>query len=111
MTHLHSKAHHLPQHRQALAEATVQFWRDYWTEITADGEPEWATGLEERAVRHTLGCLLARVRGRSPLEYMGDEERDRQAAVVTALLAKPPPTVDDLAASFVRGIEDGEHDG
>jgi aminoglycoside phosphotransferase (APT) family kinase protein len=111
MTHLHSKAHHLPQHRQALAEATVQFWRDYWTEITADGVPEWATGLEERAVRHTLGCLLARVRGRSPLEYMGDEERDRQAAVVTALLAKPPPTVDDLAASFVRGIEDGEHDG
>jgi aminoglycoside phosphotransferase (APT) family kinase protein len=111
MTHLLSKAHYLPEHRQAFAEAAVQFWRDYWAEITTEGVPAWAEGLEERAVRHTLGCLLARVRGRSPLEYMNEEERGRQATVVTILMTESPRSVTDLAASLMRGIEDEKRHG
>ena len=34
------------------------------------------SGIEERWIKHTLGCLLARVHGRSPLEYLKDSERE-----------------------------------
>ncbi|MDQ2683566.1 MAG: phosphotransferase, partial [Chloroflexota bacterium] len=102
LTHLLSKAHHLPAHRDAFAQAAVRFWDTYWSRVAGSGD--WTDGLEERAVRHTLGCLLARVRGRSPLEYMDETERARQAEVVSTLMADPPATVKDLAAQFTAAI-------
>ena len=60
MTHMLSKAHHLPAHRAAFAQAAADYWRLYRETL---GDVAWAGGLEERAVRHTLGCLL-RARGR-----------------------------------------------
>lgn len=97
MTHLLSKAHHLPELRGDFAEAPECYWQRYWN-IVRDGG--WAANLEQRAVRHTLGCMLARVRGRSPLEYLDDAERDRQAAAVVALMRDPPQTVAGLAGRF-----------
>ncbi len=102
MTHLLSKAHHIPSMRDEFADAADLFWEVYWS--TVDTGAGWTAGLEERAVRHTLGCMLARVRGRSPLEYMDETERTRQAAVVVDLMTAPPPTVRELAAHFVERI-------
>ena len=102
LTHLLSKAHHLPAHRAAFARAAGRFWAAYGEAVGEDG---WTENLEQRAVRHTLGCLLARVAGRSPLEYLDDEERSRQRGAVLALLADPPPTVADLVARFVANLE------
>ena len=102
LTHLLSKAHHLPAHRAAFAQAAHQFWAAYGETVGEDG---WTENLEPRAVRHTLGCLLARVAGRSPLEYLDDEERTRQRGAVLALLPDPPPTVADLVARFVANLE------
>jgi aminoglycoside phosphotransferase (APT) family kinase protein len=104
MTHLLSKAHHLPAHREAFRDATTAFWDTYWKTVSGPADM-WENGLEERGVRHTLGCLLARVRGRSPLEYMTDLERDRQAAVVVELMRDPPTRVVDLARQFVAQVE------
>ncbi len=67
LTHLLSKAHHLPVKRADFASAAVAYWTCYRDTL---GDVPFAAELEPRAVRHTLGCLLARVRGRSPLEYM-----------------------------------------
>ena len=108
MTHLLSKAHHLPEMRADFGEATRTFWQTYRGE---SGDGDWTIGLEERAVRHTLGCLLARVRGRSPLEYMSDDERSRQADAVVRLIAYPPHHVDGLVDRFLTGIESGDDIG
>jgi aminoglycoside phosphotransferase (APT) family kinase protein len=105
MTHLLSKAHHLPEHRAAFQNAAVSFWHIYWQTVSP-GAPPWTHDLETRAVRHTLGCLLARVRGRSPLEYLGEDARARQARAVGAIMAQPPGTVAELAAAFIAGIEE-----
>jgi aminoglycoside phosphotransferase (APT) family kinase protein len=107
LTHLLSKAHHLPALRQDFAGAALRYWQGY-REIVAD--QGWLDGLEPRAARHTLGCLLARVAGRSPLEYMGAAERERQRAVVVALMSDPPATVSDLANRFIAGISSHAHD-
>jgi aminoglycoside phosphotransferase (APT) family kinase protein len=102
LTHLLSKAHHLPARRAAFVRAATRYWAVY-RETAGDGA--WTDDLDARAVRHTLGCLLARVRGRSPLEYLDDAERDRQARAVVALMAAPPPTVPALAARFTHLLE------
>lgn len=106
LTHLLSKAHHLPPHRVRLAHAARQFWACYRSAL--DDVP-WRAELELMAVRHTLGCLLARVDGRSPLEYLDRTELVRQRAAVVALMAHPPETIDALVHQFVEGIAGDAH--
>ena len=67
LTHFLSKANHLRSERDRIGAAAALFWNVYRREIDS---LEWAQTLEPRAVRHTLGCLLARVIGKSPLEYL-----------------------------------------
>lgn len=101
LTHLLSKANHLSSYRVAFADAAMLFWKMYGR---AAGDVPWREALEERAVRHTLGCLLARVAGRSPLEYLSADQRERQLGVVVDLMRRPPDTVGDLLNQFVKGI-------
>ena len=55
-------------------------------------------------MRHTLGCLLGRVAGRSPLEYLNDDERARQQAVVVELIHAPITTMLALISQFTGAI-------
>jgi aminoglycoside phosphotransferase (APT) family kinase protein len=102
LAHLLSKAHHVTSRRAEFADAARLFWRVYVSELT---EVPWNADLEQRAVRHTLGCLLARVAGRSPLEYLSETERRAQQRAVLDLLAALPTTLDQLVARFLAGIE------
>jgi 5-methylthioribose kinase len=102
MTHLLSKAHHIPAKRADFAAATADYW---WTYRETAGDAAWTADLEARAVRHTLGCLLARVAGRSPLEYLDPDERIHQRNAVISLIADPPPTIAGLIAQFLANLE------
>jgi aminoglycoside phosphotransferase (APT) family kinase protein len=108
LTHLLSKAHHLSQQRAAFAEAAKEYWRSYLEAVgdafllpLSQGGPG---GVEARAVRHTLACLLARVAGRSPLEYLGETARARQRAAVLALLPNPPSHIPELVNQFIAKL-------
>jgi 5-methylthioribose kinase len=98
LTHFLSKAHHLPGMREDLADAARFYWATYREVVE---ELPWAADIEERAVRHTLGCLLARVAGRSPLEYLDEGELARQREAALALLQYPPESVPGLVEDFV----------
>jgi 5-methylthioribose kinase len=102
LTHFLSKAQHLPTERYRLACAAELFWQVYREEIA---QVNWAKELEQRVVRHTLGCLLARVAGKSPLEYLSSAEMIRQRDAVLALMREPPASVPKLIAEFIRKIE------
>jgi hypothetical protein len=52
--------------------------------------------------------MLARVRGRSPLEYLDQDARDRQATAVIELMADPPATVPALTDAFLTRITELE---
>ncbi|MGA2131698.1 MAG: phosphotransferase [Bryobacteraceae bacterium] len=96
LTHLLSKAHHLPALRREFGEAATEFWRVYADAAGAD--------LEPRAVRHTLACLLARVVGRSPLEYLDGGERVRQRDAVLRIMSAAPVQVVDLIGMFQENL-------
>ncbi len=107
MTHFLSKAHHLPDRRAAFATAASEYWRAYTAAI---GSGPWQADLQSHAVRHTLGCLLARVAGRSPLEYLNDAERERQRQIVTGLTQSLPPTIDELVQRFIERLDERAKD-
>ena len=101
LTHLLSKAHHLAAQRDLFASAARHYWDAY---RTTTAQVAAFDAVEERAVRHTLACLLARVRGRSTLEYLDVDARARQERAVLALMQHPPTTVPDLIATFIARI-------
>lgn len=102
LAHLLCKAHALPAHREALGGAALLFWEHYRF-VTCDCLA--APAEEVRAVRHALGCLLARAAGRSQVEYLDSIAKSRQVLVVGALCEDPPPTVAALADRFLHAIQ------
>ena len=72
LTHLLAKSLHVPGHRVTFQEACHLFADRYLQSVSRVSK---FSRIEERWIKHTLGCLLARVHGRSPLEYIKDSER------------------------------------
>lgn len=98
MTHLLSKAHYMPAMREEFVAATRDYWQAY--RVVA-GSGDWQHDLEAFAVRHTLGCLLARVAGRSPLEYLNERHRAAQQRAVISIINNMPATVEVLIDQFI----------
>ncbi len=101
LTHLLSKAHHFRERRAVFAQAALRYWSLY---LEAAGPAASVPEFREACVRHTLGCLLARVAGRSPLEYLNHEERLKQGAAATALISSPPRGIPELIESFLQRV-------
>jgi fructosamine-3-kinase len=99
MTHLLSKAHHVVGHRAAFVQAAQVYWQTYAAQVGG-----LFSDLETRSVHCTLGCLLARVDGRSPLEYLTEAERNQQRSAVLALMTDPPATMPALIDAFVARL-------
>jgi 5-methylthioribose kinase len=99
--HLLSKARHVQHARERLLEAS----RRYWSRYAALTEQEaWLPGLEPRVVRHALACLLARVAGRSQLEYFEQAEKSRQQETVLTLIEEPPATMAELVDEWAAAL-------
>lgn len=101
LAHLLSKAHHMKPLRRQFADATLIYWEAYRTAL---GLVPWASDLEAFAVRHTLACLLARVSGRSTLEYFDESERERQRRAVAKLLPNAPRSLAGLTEDFISTL-------
>jgi len=93
LAHLVLKAVRLPERAEEYLELTRSFWRGYKRFRPAEE-------FEARAVRHFAVCLLARVDGTSPVEYLTDEaKRDAVRRLArTLLITSEAVWADALAA-------------
>lgn len=71
MAHFMAKSYHLKDFRQSFKKAAGLYWKTYVSHF------EGMTGWEERCIRHSIGCTLARVAGKSTLEYLDSEDKRR----------------------------------
>ena len=101
LTHFLSKALHLPDKREALVQAARVYWKLYREEVR--GMP-WTAALDLRSARHTMASLLARVCGRSPLEYLNKEERRLQQESVIEMIEEDLSSVDQVITGFAERI-------
>jgi fructosamine-3-kinase len=95
LTHLLSKAHYLRS--ESFLEAAGLFWQSYFHQ-------DYGNHFECRCVQHTLGCLLARVAGRSPLEYLTEVQKNHQRDITLSLLETR--TIHQLIKGFQKGLKE-----
>lgn len=98
LNHFLLKAAHLPRHARELVAAARAFAQAYWPH--AQWEPRSA--LEARIATLLPGLTLARVDGKSPVEYLQEVQRDAVRRAAIPLLQDPPSTFEDIAVRWTR---------
>ncbi len=89
LNHLILKSFHLPQSRQDLRQAVLHFWDGYASHVCW----EEAHDLERRVTRLLPALMLARIDGKSPVEYLEQDVRAQVRACALALIEHPPQTL------------------
>jgi aminoglycoside phosphotransferase (APT) family kinase protein len=98
LNHFLLKAAHLPACTRALAQSFRAFLQAYWPHVR--WEP--ATTLEQRVATLLPGLTLARIDGKSPVEYLGEPQRAAVRRAAIALLRQAPSSLDSIAAHWAR---------
>ncbi len=94
LNHLVLKAVHVPAIRAALLDDVAAFWAAY----RADATFEDRDLLEARVAALLPALMLARVDGKSPVEYLDEAERARVRHIAIPLVARPPQRLAALIA-------------
>ena len=94
LNHLFLKALHRPLGGSGYLGCAGAFWDAY-----AGGVPD-ALAPDPGATLGQVGCLMvARVDGKSPAEYLVEDERRRARSLGRRLLADPPESLDEAVAA------------
>lgn len=100
MNHLLLKAVHVPSIRADLVAASRGFCETWLAGIPAQERADTGARLA-----HLLPCLLlARVDGKSPVEYLGESERMLVRALARPLIATPSSSVAELLTRFETSL-------
>jgi 5-methylthioribose kinase len=98
LTHLVLKAIHFerltPGSASRYLELTTCFWTAYLDRMKAGS---WRPrALVPRAIEHTAACMLARVDGKSPVEYLDRDTQDIARRLAIQALGSRPQTWEQL---------------
>jgi 5-methylthioribose kinase len=71
LAHLTLKTIRALERRQEFYDLIANFWRGYFSEVHFGQVAE----LERRGIQHLGVCLLARIDGTSPVDYLPEEDK------------------------------------
>lgn len=101
LNHLFLKALHRPEFASQYFGAVREFWKGLGAELPGG----MSRGFEALTIRHLGALMLARIDGKSPVEYIRDEEtRERVRAVAKRILREQPQTVEGV----IRLVKESE---
>lgn len=92
LAHFMAKAYYLPESRGDFLSMARAYWRAYCQSLS----PRMRAAVAERAPRHSLACFLARMAGRSPLEYLDQPQRDYLQGIALELMGQSPAELPSL---------------
>lgn len=99
MNHLLLKAVHVPAIRAELLASATGFFTTWRDGLPAD------RGAVEQRVAALLPCLfLARIDGKSPVEYLDESERATVRGIARPMIARAPETVAELIDRVREGL-------
>ena len=101
MNHLVLKSFHMPDRADALLDELRSLWTAYETHI----EWESAGALKRRVAELLPALMLARVDGKSPVEYLQSHTQARVRACSIALLTQGPKDLDLLVDQVREDLE------
>lgn len=76
-----------------LFQAITTFWEAYWLHLLPVASSAELVALQARACQHWSACLLARVDGKSPVDYLTPELQQTIRQTARALLVQPASTI------------------
>lgn len=98
LNHFLLKTAHLPAHGVALMTAYRAFRDAYFAHV----HWEDTASLDARVATLLPGLTLARIDGKSPVEYLAEPTRESARHAAVALLREPPPHLEDIAVRWTR---------
>jgi len=101
LNHLVLKAIHIPQTRSALLASVVEFWNAYATHVDWE-DPDT---LQARISALLPMLMLARVDGKSPVEYLSEPDRQRVRDLSIPLIEAPVARLSDIVQSLTSSLE------
>ncbi|MDX1948022.1 MAG: phosphotransferase [Pirellulaceae bacterium] len=105
LTHLALKSIWAGERGGEYRALAADFWRAYRDQLASLVSPTESTDLEERTVLNLAGCLLARVDGKSPVDYLAPPQQAHVRALAREWICNPPTRLTDaLAATFSMAI-------
>lgn len=94
LNHLFLKA----LYRAPFAPRYLEAGREFWKALAKEVPDAGSRGFEALTIRHLGGLMLARIDGKSPVEYIQDEEtKDLVRRVAKQILRDQPQKLDGLA--------------
>ncbi|MFQ5731320.1 MAG: phosphotransferase [Planctomycetaceae bacterium] len=98
LSHLLLKTLRHAERRDAFLHLTRAFWAAYLDRLVpaVDDESLHRPNLSRRSTRHLAGCLLARIDGKSPVDYLDESQRDFTRGFAMHLIADPPDSPDEV---------------
>jgi 5-methylthioribose kinase len=91
-----------PGQVEAYTSLVHSFWEAYRNQQRNEGRVDHER--EARGVWHAGACVLARVDGKSPVEYLNEPQRERARGLGRSVLADPPATVNELTRTLVDSL-------
>ncbi len=107
LNHFFLKAAHMPQHAAALMRCVSMMTRAYFEHV--NWEPN--SQLEARVASLLPGLTLARIDGKSPVEYLDGLARDAVRALAITLLHQQPRTIEEITTAWGQEVSREDHAG
>jgi aminoglycoside phosphotransferase (APT) family kinase protein len=101
LTHLVLKSIRADERRQDFLAMAAEFWRTYCDVLATDVAAAELELLEQRMLWNLAGCMLARVDGKSPVEYLSPAQQQRVRAIAMTWIIDPPRTWDEAQGQSV----------
>ncbi|MEX2497204.1 MAG: aminoglycoside phosphotransferase family protein [Woeseia sp.] len=102
LNHLLLKSVYRPKFRSGFLQLLQEIHDEYMTYVT--WEPKGI--LEARIARLLPGLMLARVDGKSPVEYLSTKQRSTVRKVARKLLVQPKPTLSQITDEWESSLMD-----
>ena len=102
LTHLALKSLHLPLQRGKLASCIVQFWQRYQQTLAPWISAEEMSALESRTCLNLAGCMLARIDGKSPVDYLNAESTSAVRQLARGWLQSPPQALAEIVDQLAK---------
>ena len=103
LNHLMLKAFHMPDQASVLAGEAAAFWLAYSVQV----DWEDARDLETRTCALLPALMLARVDGKSPVEYLDSDTRNRVRAFARSFVLQPSASLVDFVAAVEEQAVNG----
>jgi aminoglycoside phosphotransferase (APT) family kinase protein len=100
LNHLLLKSVHAPAQASLLLQAFRALADGYWPHVQWEAQP----ALEARVATLLPALTLARIDGKSPVEYLGEPQRAAVRRESIALLQDPPSSLTQFADRWVRSF-------